>query len=74
MDSHASASDERHIDSDDNEIEDDGNYDGSVDQDTVPTTRPTCRAVIEAQRELQQWINPDEDRISLGSVANPANQ
>ena len=41
MDTHVSASNERNIDSDDNEIEDGVNYDTSVDQDTLPTTRPT---------------------------------
>ena len=73
MDSHVSASDDRNIDSDDNEIEDDVNHDASVDQDTIPNTRPTRRAVIEARRKLQQWLNPDEDHVSLGSVADPAN-
>ena len=62
----------RNIDSDDNEIEDDVNNDASVDQDTVPSTRPTRRAVIEARRKLQQWLNPDE--VSLGSVGDHANQ
>ena len=74
MNSHASASDDRNIYSDDNEIEDDVNHDASVDQDTVPTTRRTRRAVIEARRKLQQWLNPKEDHVSLGSITDPANQ
>ena len=70
MDNPATSSDERNIDSDDNEIEDDIDCDTPMDQDTVPTTRPTRRAVIEARRKLQQWLNPDEDQVSLGSVTD----
>ena len=44
----------------------------SVDQDTVPTTHPKCRAVIEARWKLQQWLNPDESEVSLGSVKHHA--
>ena len=46
--------------------EDDVNYNASVDQDTVPTTHPTRRALIEARRKLQQWLNgPNENEVSL---------
>ena len=72
LDNPATSSDERNIDSDDNEIEDDIDCDIPMDQDKVPTTRPTRRAVIEARRKLQQWLNPDEDPVSLGSVADHA--
>ena len=72
LDNPATSSDERNIDSDDNEIEDDIDRDIPMDQDTVLTTRPTRRAVIEAWRKLQQWLNPDEDPVSLGSVADHA--
>ena len=72
MDNPATSSDERNIDTDDNEIEDDIDRGTPMDQDTVPTTRPTRRAVIKAQQKLQQWLNPDEDPVSLGSVADHA--
>ena len=56
------------------ELWDDVNHDALVDQNTVPTTRLTHRAVIEAQQKLQQWLNRDEDEVFLGSVLNRANQ
>ena len=48
------------------ELWDEANHDASVDQDTVLTTRPARRDVIEARRKLQQWLNPDEDKFSWG--------
>ena len=74
VDSSSSPSGERNIDSeDDHENKDDDiNYDTSGDQSKVQTIRPTRKAVIKARQKLKQWLNPGEDEVSVGSVADHA--
>ena len=34
-------------------------------ENTVQSTRPTRKAVIEARRKLKQWLSPDDDELSF---------
>lgn len=42
-------------------------------QDMVQDTCPSCKAMMKARQRLKQWLTPDTDESSLGSVADHAN-
>ena len=43
------------------------------ESDVVQESRPTRKAMRKARQRLKQWLRPDTDELSLGSVADRAN-
>ena len=49
--------------------DDDVSPDTTVEsEETVQSTHPIRKAVIEARRKLKQWLSSDDDEASLGSI------
>ena len=40
---------------------------------TTPSTRPTRQAVVAAREKIRKWLNPVEDSVGVGNVADHAN-
>ena len=48
--------------------------DKDLPEDFVQDTHPTRKAMMKARQRVKQWLRPDIDEPSLGSVADDANK
>ena len=48
--------------------------DRDLPEDFAQDTRPTRKAMMKARQRLKQWLSPDTDEPSLGSVTDDANK